>query len=298
MTRQEAFKILGISTSSSQDEIKKAYRVLASKHHPDKNNGSKESEAKMKSINEAYTILTSTTSQNTNNNNWGSSPFEDVFSDFFKQYSGAQRYSDDYDSRYDPFANRSSNRQKNTEEFIKTTEYICPDSVDVTLEQIYASKSFIDIVYNVKKVKTYFSGRKDITDEKMFGQLTPREILNGSFDFGKKSININIIKSDNIDINIDGDVTFNIKINFIDAYVGTTYTISLPDTRVITIKIPPVTSTNTKMKLPIHGIFAYSKAYVNVLVDILKTDDEDFLKIMDLLKETSTYKENTEEYKI
>lgn len=299
MTRQEAFKILGISTSSSQDEIKKAYRVLASKHHPDKNNGSKESEAKMKSINEAYTFLTSTPSSSQNmNNDWSRSPFEDIFSDFFKHTHGSHKYRDDYDSWYDPFANRSSNRQKNAEDFVKTTEYICPDSVNVTLEQIYASKSFIDVIFNVKNVNTYFGGRKDVTDEKTCAKLTPREILNGSFDFRDKTININIIKNDNININMNGDVIFNIKINFIDAYVGTTYTLSLPDARVISIKIPPLTCTNTKMKLPIHGIFAYAKSYVNVLVDILKTDDEDFLKIMDLLKETSTYKENTEEYKI
>ncbi len=50
----DPFSVLGISPSASEDEIKAAYRKLAKKYHPDVNQGSADSEAKMKEINEAY----------------------------------------------------------------------------------------------------------------------------------------------------------------------------------------------------------------------------------------------------
>ena len=54
----DPYQVLGVSRDASQDEIKKAYRKLALQYHPDRNNGSKEAEEKMKEINEAYAMLT------------------------------------------------------------------------------------------------------------------------------------------------------------------------------------------------------------------------------------------------
>lgn len=51
------YTTLGVDRSASQEEIKKAYRKLSMEHHPDRNQGNKESEEKFKEINEAYTIL-------------------------------------------------------------------------------------------------------------------------------------------------------------------------------------------------------------------------------------------------
>ena len=54
---KEYYKTLGVEKSASQDEIKKAYRKLALKYHPDRNKGDKEAEEKFKELGEAYAVL-------------------------------------------------------------------------------------------------------------------------------------------------------------------------------------------------------------------------------------------------
>ncbi len=55
--KRDYYEVLGVSKNASDDEIKKAYRKLAVKYHPDKNPGDKEAEAKFKEINEAHDVL-------------------------------------------------------------------------------------------------------------------------------------------------------------------------------------------------------------------------------------------------
>src|SRR5690348_15260403 len=57
MEYKDYYKILGVSRSASAVEIKKAFRRLARKFHPDVNPGDKSAEARFKEINEAYEVL-------------------------------------------------------------------------------------------------------------------------------------------------------------------------------------------------------------------------------------------------
>ena len=57
MTEKDYYELLEVSRSATGDDIKKSYRRLAMKYHPDRNQGDKEAELKFKEINEAYEIL-------------------------------------------------------------------------------------------------------------------------------------------------------------------------------------------------------------------------------------------------
>jgi len=54
---EDYYKLLGVNKKATKDEIKKAFRKLAMKYHPDKNKDNKEAEEKFKKINEAYAVL-------------------------------------------------------------------------------------------------------------------------------------------------------------------------------------------------------------------------------------------------
>ena len=101
MADKDYYGILGVREDASPDEIKKAYRKLALKYHPDKNQGDKKSEEMFKKLSEAYYTLGDEKKRSEYDNlrragaftgNFSSSQGFD-FSDFSRHFSGGEGFS-------------------------------------------------------------------------------------------------------------------------------------------------------------------------------------------------------------
>ena len=111
--KRDYYEVLGLSRGASDDEIKKAYRSLAKKYHPDMNPGDKEAEIKFKEVNEAYGVLSDSEKRSRydqfgfagvdpsmgggagqggfGQGGFGGFDFGDIFSSFFGGQGGAAR---------------------------------------------------------------------------------------------------------------------------------------------------------------------------------------------------------------
>ncbi|MFN7913430.1 MAG: DnaJ domain-containing protein, partial [Bacteroidota bacterium] len=104
MAKRDYYEILEIQKNASEDEIKKAYRKMAIKYHPDKNPGDKAAEEKFKEAAEAYEVLSNPEKRQRYNQfghagvggasggggfNGGGMDMDDIFSQFGDIFGGA-----------------------------------------------------------------------------------------------------------------------------------------------------------------------------------------------------------------
>ncbi|MEZ9197184.1 molecular chaperone DnaJ [Shewanella sp. 10N.286.54.B9] len=104
MSKRDFYEVLGVGRDASEREVKKAYKRLAMKFHPDRNPGDKEAEASFKEVKEAYEILTDSDKKaaydqfghagvdpNRGGGGHGGADFGDVFGDVFGDIFGGGR---------------------------------------------------------------------------------------------------------------------------------------------------------------------------------------------------------------
>ena len=103
MSKRDYYEVLGVSKSNSADEIKKAYRKLALKYHPDRNKGDKASESKFKEASEAYHVL-SDKGRRANYDQFGHAAFDGASGrGGFSNFDFSNIFSDIFGGGGDPF---------------------------------------------------------------------------------------------------------------------------------------------------------------------------------------------------
>ena len=153
MDYKDYYKILGIDKKASQDEVKKAYRALAIKHHPDKNPGNKEAEEKFKLANEANEILSNSEKRKKYDElgeNWkqyeqhgnrqGGSPFGSA-TDGQQYYEGDSNDFSDFFEQFFAGRNGRTGRSQSKAANFKGGDY--ETEMDISLEEAYQGVSRI-----------------------------------------------------------------------------------------------------------------------------------------------------------
>jgi molecular chaperone DnaJ len=173
MGKRDYYEILGLDKNASEDEIKKAYRKLAMKFHPDKNPGDKEAEEKFKEAAEAYEVLSDTEKRN-RYDRFGHSGmrggqdyhdftnFNDIFSHFTDIFGGSFGGSSIFD---DFFGGSGSQRNRQRTTGIPGSDLKV--TLKLTLEEItLGTTKKIKIKKHIKCNSCNGTGAKDIDSYK------------------------------------------------------------------------------------------------------------------------------------
>lgn len=110
MSQEDYYNILEVDKSASQDELKRAYRKMAMKYHPDRNPGNEEAEKKFKELNEAYDVL-SDQQKRAAYDQYGHAAFQQGGGGQGHGFSGFSGFSDIFDEMFGDMMGGGRNRQ-------------------------------------------------------------------------------------------------------------------------------------------------------------------------------------------
>jgi curved DNA-binding protein len=265
MEEKDYYKILGVNKTATVDDIKKAYRKLAMKYHPDHTKGDKDAEEKFKSISEAYAVL-SDKEKRQQYDTYGSAGFhqkfsqEDIFrgfdfSDILKEFgfggasffgSGGrrQRYSYGQESPFGGFGQQRGPSKGND------LIYELP----LTLQEVATgTQKIVDIRHAGQAEKLTVTIPQGMIPGKKLrlpgkGQISPSGGSPGDLFIKAVLLNDPVYKVDGYDLLITRDIKLT------EALIGTQITIPTLLGKELNMKIPPGTKHNTKMRVPAQGL--------------------------------------------
>ena len=258
---QDYYKLLGVAKGASQGEIKKAYRKLAMKYHPDHTKGDKAAEEKFKKISEAYAVL-SDKEKRKEYDTFGAEGFrqrfsqEDIFrgfdfGDVFREFGfgggrgGGMRFNFGGGSPFGSQARQQQARMKGSDlvyELPLTLKEVANGtSKTVSLQhQGYSEK------VTVKIPKGLISGKK----LRLAGKGSPSPLGGppGDLFIRAKVLNDPLYQVEKYDLHMNQELKLS------EAVLGTRISVPTLDDKQLSLKIPPGTKPGTKMRMSGHGL--------------------------------------------
>lgn len=309
MKYQDYYEVLGVKKDATADEIKKAYRKLAKKYHPDLHPDDKEAHEKFSEINEAYEVLSDkekrkkydmfgnnynfSQGQNFDPSQYGFSDFSNYsytstgssgggFSDFFNLIFGNRNFSNKrFGERFSGFGNTFTNgfqtRKKKVKQKINT-------KITISLKEAYeGTKRTIKVKSNGEIVPIDVTIPKGITENKKI-----------KIDGTKYNLQADIYAKINIEDNkreLDGiDITQEETIYPWDAYFGVKKNIKTLDGKTISINIPQKIQSGKKIRLKNKGYTDMKgmtgDLYIKINIDNPSSLSDKQVKLYNKLKET------------
>lgn len=263
---EDYYRVLGVSKSASDEEIKKAYRKLAMKHHPDHTQGDKSAEEKFKKISEAYAVL-SDKEKRKQYDTFGSEGFsqrfsqEDIFRGFdfndilkefgFGRRGGGMRFSFGSGSPFgtgSPFGSYGGQQAQQ----VKGSDLVYELALSLQ-EVITGTSKIVSFEHKGHTEKITVKIPKGMTTGKKLrlagkGEPSPYGGPPGDLYIQTKVVTDPVYSVDKNDLM----TTRVIKLS--EALLGTNITIPTPDNKELSLKIPPGTRHGTRMRLAGHGI--------------------------------------------
>jgi curved DNA-binding protein len=296
MSPSDYYQTLGVDKKASDAEIKKAYRKLAMKYHPDHTKGNKAAEEKFKKVSEAYAVL-SDKEKRQQYDTYGSSGFhqrfsqEDIFRNFdlgdiFKEFGfgggrgGGMRFSFGGGSPFGGQARRQAPTKGS--DLVYELPLTLAEVATGTTKTVAFQHQGREENITVKIPKGMISGKRLRLAGK--GEPSPFGGAPGDLFIKAKVVGDGIFSADEYDLN----VTRTIKLT--DALLGTSISIPTVAGKELSLKIPPGTKHKTKMRLSGHGLPkmkdpSKGDLYVTIHVEMSKSlTDEQKQLVADLAR--------------
>lgn len=271
MSETDYYKILGVGKDASEGEIKKAYRKLAMKYHPDRTKGDKDAEAMFKKVSEAYAVL-SDKEKRKQYDTFGASGFrqrysqEDIFrgfnfGDIFKEFGfdngtfgnifmggggGGRRFGFSFGG--DPFGGHTTGprAQVKGSDLVYELPLTLQEVLDGTTKMITLEEGGQRKKINVKLPKGMVTGKK----LRLAGKGQP-----GTFGGPPGDLYIQAkVPDDSLFSLVGHDLYIDREIKLTEALTGTQIQVPTVDGKDLNLKIPAGTQHQTKLRIKGYGL--------------------------------------------
>lgn len=279
--RMDYYSILGVPRGASEDEIKRAYRKLAMKHHPDRGGD----QAHFQQIQEAYDTLGDSQKRSQYDNpqpqgahfsfNFGGGdPFADIFSQF------------GFGPGADPFSHMRQQQQRRNKDIririhVGLAETLKEQTKTVSVQTTSGERQTVNVVVP-QGITTGSTIKYPGLGDNMFATLPRGDLI------------VQFVVDEDPQYSVHGiDLVYKTVINSLDAMIGVAADIPSLEGRVFNMQIPPGTTHGAKFRIPNQGLYAMNhngqvrgNLIVEIFIDVVKLSTPQQLDLVTQLRNT------------